>query len=69
MYVKNKFSYSKYTVLRLKTLLEDSQYIAVCVINNNNQIEIANSIETAKDFAAIKIINSLSIKDKKCELS
>ena len=61
---QNKFLYTKYTVLRIKTLLEDSTYIAICFINVK-QIRIANSIETAKDFAAIKIINSLSNKDEK----
>ena len=43
--------------------------MAIGFINNTKQIGIANSIETAKDFAGIKIINSLSNKDKKCELS
>ena len=65
----NKFSYPKYTVLRVKTSSEDSAYIAICFINNIKQIGVTNSIETAKDFAAIKIINSLSHKDEKCELS
>ena len=49
--------------------MKDSTYIAICFINNIEQIEIANSIETAEDFAAIKIIYSLSHKDEKCELS
>ena len=66
---QNKFSYPKYTVLRVKTSSEDSAYIEICFINNIKQIGIANSIETAKDFAAIKVINSLSHKDEKCELS
>ena len=61
--------YPKYTVSRIKTSLEYSTYIAICFINNIKQIGIANSIETAKDFAAIKMINSLSHKDEKCELS
>ena len=66
---QNKFSYPKYTVLRVKTSSEDSAYIAICFINNIKQIGIAKSIETAKDFAAINVINSLSHKDEKCELS
>ena len=66
---QNKYSYPKYTVLRVKTSLEDSEYISNCFINNIKQIGIANSIETAKDFAAIKVINPLSHKDEKCELS
>ena len=65
---KNKFLYPKYTVLRIKTSLEDSTHIAVCFINNIKQIGIANSIETAKDFAAIKTINSFLNKDEKCEI-
>ena len=66
---KNKFSYPKYTVLRVKTSSEDSAYVAICFINNIKQIGIVNLIETAKDFAAIKVINSLSHKNEKCELS
>ena len=66
---QNKFSYPKYTVLRVKTSSEDSAYIAICFINIIKQIGIASSIETAKDFAAIKVTNSLSHKDEKCELS
>ena len=65
---QNKFEYPKYTVLRIKTSSKDSTYIAICFINNIKQIGIANSIKTAKDFAAIKVINSLSHKDEKCEL-
>ena len=64
---QNKFDYPKYTVLRIKTSSKDSTYIAICFINNIKQIGMANSIKTAKDFAAIKIINSLSQKDEKCE--
>ena len=63
-----KFLYPKYTVLRIKTLLEDSTYTKIWFINSVKWIGIANSIETAKDFAAIKMINSLSNKDKKCEI-
>ena len=44
---QNKFSYPKYTVLRVKTSSEDSAYIAICFINNIKQIGIANLIETA----------------------
>ena len=66
---QNKFSYPKYSVLRIKTSLEHSTYIAICLINNIKRIGIVNSIETDKDFAAIKIIDSLSHKDEKCELN
>ena len=66
---QNKFVYPKYTVLQIKTSPKDSTYIAICFINNMKQIGIANSIETAKNFAVIKVINSLSHKDEKCELS
>ena len=66
---QNKFPYPKYTVLRIKTSLADSAYIAICFINNIEQIGIENTIKTAKDFAAIKMINSLSHKDVKRELS
>ena len=66
---QNKFDYPKYTVLRMKTSSKDSTYKAICFINNIKQIGIANSIKTAKDFAAIKVINSLSQKDEKCQLS
>ena len=69
IWTQNKFSYPKYTVSRIKSSSEDSAYIAICFFNNIKQIGIANSIETAKDFAAIKVINSLSHKDEKCELS
>ena len=53
----------------MKTSSKDSTYIAICFINNIKQIGIANSIKTATDFAAIKVINSLSHKDEECELS
>ena len=66
---QNKFEYPKYTVLRIKTSTEDWKYIAICFINSIKQIGIANTIETAKDFAAIKVINSPWHKDEKCELS
>ena len=66
---QNKFEYPKYTVLRIKNSSKASTYIEICFINNIKQIGIANSIETAKDFAAIKVTNSLSHKDEKCELS
>ena len=66
---QNKFEYPRYTVLRIKTSSKDSTYIAICFINDIKQIGIANSIETAKDFAAINMINSLSHKDEKCDLS
>ena len=66
---QNKFSYPKYTVLRTKASLEDSTYIAICFINNIKQIEIAHSIEASKDFAAMKMINSLSPEFEKCQLS
>ena len=62
---QNKCSYPKYTVLRIKTSSENSAYIAICFSNNIKQIGIANSIETAKNFAVIKVINSLSHKDNK----
>ena len=58
-----------WTNLFNKTPLEDSAYIEICFINNIKQIAIVNSKETAEDFAAIEIINVLSNKDKKCELS
>ena len=57
---QNKFAYQKYTVLRMKNSLEDSTYIAICFVKYIEQKGIESSIETSKDFAAIKIINSLS---------
>ena len=69
IWTQNKYVYPKYTVLRIKSLLENSTYIAICFIKDIKKIGIANSIETAKDFAAIKIINSLSNKNEKCQLS
>ena len=69
IYTQNKFDYPIYTVLRIRTSSKDSTYIAICFINNIKQIGIASSIKTAKDFAAIKVINSLSQKDEKCKLS
>ena len=65
---QNKFKYLKYTVLRIKTLLEDSTCIAICFINDIKHIGIANTIKTAKDFAAIKIIISFLRRDKICEV-
>ena len=65
---QNKLAYPKYMVIQIKTSLEDSNYIEICFINAIKQIEISNSIETAKDFAATKMINSHSQKDEKCEL-
>ena len=38
----------------------------ICFIDDIKRIGIANITKTAKDFAAIKIINSLLQKDKKC---
>ena len=70
---QNKFSYPKYTVLRIKTSLEPTyhaiQYIPICFINDIEQIEIANTIKKAKDFPAIKMIYSLLQEDKKCEMN
>ena len=53
---QNKFEYAKYTVLRIKTYLEDSKYLEICFINDFKRIGIANAIKTAKDFAAINSI-------------
>ena len=66
---QNKFEYPKYTVLRIKTSFEDSTYIAISFLNDIKRIGIANTIKAAKDFAAIKMINSLLQKDKKCEVN
>ena len=66
---QNKFEYPKYTVLRIKTSSKDSTYIEICFNNDIKRIGIANTIKTAKDFAAITMINSLLQKDKKCEVN
>ena len=66
---KNNFENPKYTVLRIKTSLKDSTYIAICFINDIKQIGIVHTIKTAKNFAAIKMINSLLQKDKICEVN
>ena len=62
---QNKFQYPKYTVLRIKTSSKDSTHMPICFINDIKRIGIANTLKTAKDFAAIKMINSLLQKDKK----
>ena len=66
---QNKFGCLKYTVLRIKTSSQELTYIANCFINNIKRIGIANTIKTAKDFAAIKIRNYLLQEDKKCEVN
>ena len=66
---QNKIEYPKYTVLRVKTSSKNSTYIAICFINDIKRIGIGNTIKTAMDFAAIKTINSLLQKDKKCEVN
>ena len=62
---QNKFSYPEYTVLRIKTCIEDSTYRANYFNDDIKHIGTANSIETAKYFVAIKMIDSLLRKDKK----
>ena len=66
---QNKYEYPKYTVLRIKYSSKDSTYIAIRFINDIKRIGIANTIQTAKDFAAIKMIHSLLQKVKKCEVN